>query len=465
MNHHHAIPSLSLCFLIGLGAFASTALGQNNSEIFAEISGDPRAGSDGDLVVAAGQTVEWTRPGDDTSIYRFSSINIGAGATLKIRANHPGMKEGRPLYFLVNGPVVIDGTIDLNGEKGGDCLAENYAPTESTPGAGGYAGGRGQIYANPLYLVLGTPGRGPGYGIQGQANASHVTGHRPYGNIYLRPLVGGSGGSPYAQGPAHGGVGHSHAGGGAGGGAILIASSDNITLNGAITAAGGNGGNSGDGALDANDGDEIPEHLQGLCNSFRADEGFAGSGGAIRLLAPTISGQGQLDVEGGRDGSNDGQDSDSQASYGRTRLESNAHTHTISTLPQRASRQGRPSPTGLQAPAKPKITVLSVDGVDVRANPDADSRNPDVFFANPVQAMVRFETENVPMRPAFSDVPSQTIVMVVSEDAGVTLNVADGWGIVVDPDFGQPNTNQRARFVAPVTFQPGHSQIYVWIRW
>ena len=455
MNHHHAISSLSLCLLIGLGAFASTALGQNNSEIFAEISGDPRAGSDGELVVAPGQTVQWNLPGDDTSIYRFSRVNIGAGATLKIRANHPGMKEGRPLYFLVNGPVVIDGTLDLNGDRGHDCLDENHVAYHSVPGPGGYAGARGQHHANGLVVTLETTGRGPGGGDHFTDPARHAFGDqsRPaYGNIYLRPLVGGSGGGRGSRDWRA-----NAAGGGAGGGAILIASTDRITVNGIITARGGDGGDTA-----AGPGVEIRADLQGLCRNGRSSPGGGGSAGAIRLLAPTISGQGQLNVDWSQMGNSE-PDHRYRGSYGRTRIEANAHNHSITAVPDYVLRRARPSPTGLQAPLKPRITVLSVDGVDVRENPDGDLGNPDVFFTNAAQAVVRYETENMPLG-------GEHYILVVPEeetyiwvDSLPRENVP--LGIQPDPNWAEDNTDQRARFVATVTFPPGHSQIFVWARW
>jgi hypothetical protein len=102
-----------------------------------------------------------------------------------------------------------------------------------------------------------------------------------YGSPLLIPLVGGSGGG--------GTIGTPGSGGGGGGGAILIASSTEIEI-----AAGG--------LIDATGGSATG----GAWNS--------GSGGAIRLVAPKVSGTGSLDVRGG--GSSGG------AGDGRMRIDS-----------------------------------------------------------------------------------------------------------------------------------------------
>lgn len=110
-------------------------------------------------------------------------------------------KLNGPIFWLTQGPVQIEGTIDLSGDDGG--------VRSSIAGAGGYPGG-----------AAGKPGYGP-------------TGFTP--NSFLVPIVGGSGGKGGAT---------------QGGGALLIASSTSITVNGNIIANGGSssggwGGNGG----------------------------------------------------------------------------------------------------------------------------------------------------------------------------------------------------------------------------
>jgi hypothetical protein len=125
------------------------------------------------------------------NVYHFTTIHVGSGVTLKLSSK----ALSSPVFWLAQGPVQIDGTVDLSGAEGG------RAP--SLAGAGGYPGG-----------AAGKLGYGP-------------AGFTP--NIFLVPLVGGFGGD--------GGETRS---GGAGGGAVLIASSTTITVNGSIIAEGGN---------------------------------------------------------------------------------------------------------------------------------------------------------------------------------------------------------------------------------
>jgi len=166
-------------------------------------------GSDGPLFLTTPGTVLFDprtftprlNPSCD-NIYHFTTIHIGKGVTVKLSSN---ILNG-PVFWLAQGPVQIDGVIDLSGEHGGT--------TPSSGGAGGFAGG---------------PIRKAGYGPDSEFKL----------NAFLVPLVGGSGG-------AGGGT----VGGGAGGGGLLIASSASIALNGSIVADGGSsvdgtGGNGG----------------------------------------------------------------------------------------------------------------------------------------------------------------------------------------------------------------------------
>src|SRR5213594_1666777 len=209
-------------------------------------------GSDGDLsITTPGVTVFDPRTFGppvnpaDSNIFNFKTITIAAGSTLKLS----GANFAAPVYFLAQGDVTINGTIDLNGQDGSSAslLFQRTGPT--IPGAGGYAGGAG-----------GSPGFGPGVG---QFGTGCYTGPLPAfftGNKFLVPLIGGSGGAGYGG-----------SSGGAGGGAILIASSTSITVNGLVSANAGAG---------------VPN-------------GPSGSGGAIRFLANTIGGIGTLSVQGG----------------------------------------------------------------------------------------------------------------------------------------------------------------------
>ncbi|MEM7396064.1 MAG: hypothetical protein AAF492_27335, partial [Verrucomicrobiota bacterium] len=90
-----------------------------------------------------------------------------------------------------------------------------------------------------------------------------------YGSPLLIPMVGGSG--------AGGTSGNPGRGGGGGGGALLLASNSGITLEGLLLAQGGPGAD----------------------NNFLSTSGHrsqGGSGGAIRLVAPVVSGGGSINA-------------------------------------------------------------------------------------------------------------------------------------------------------------------------
>jgi hypothetical protein len=159
-------------------------------------------GADGALVLTTPGTITFDpktfnpplNPSGD-NIYHFTNIHVGSGVTLRLSS-----KSLRgPVFWLSQGPVWIDGKIDLEGADG--------SVTPSIAGAGGFSGGAV---------------RKLGYGPAGYVP-----------NIFLVPLLGGRGGD-----------GGEILGGGAGGGALLIASSTSITVNGTISA---NGGSSTDG--------------------------------------------------------------------------------------------------------------------------------------------------------------------------------------------------------------------------
>lgn len=225
-----------------------------------------------------------------TATFHFTSIHIAAGVTLRI----PSRRFRGPVVWLSQGPAQIDGTIDLSGQDG----TGGTATKPSMPGAGGYEGG-----------TRGASGYGPGGG-----NA----GGRFTGNRYLVPLVGGSGGA-----------GAVDCGGGAGGGALLIASSDSITVNGAILANGGNAAQE--------------------CGAS------GGSGGAIRLVAQSISGSGVISARGGRPDGGDG----------RLRLEALA-TNFTGSLSRSPVSFGRPFGLFLPPTPQPRLEVVSVDGIPVK---------------------------------------------------------------------------------------------------
>jgi len=208
---------------------------------------------------------------DGDSIYHFTSITIPAYVTVKLRADEAG---SAPIFWLATQAVIIDGTLDLSGEDGHD--ASPAAPrTVSIPGPGGFGGGIGGLPPT----IDPQDGFGPGAGVTVLASGfSRIAGHatagcstctNTYGNAFLLPFIGGSGGGGNGDDSRPG------SGGGAGGGAILIASSVSIRVNGQVLADGG---------------------VQG---GFSSGEIFGGrgSGGAIRLAAPSFDGNGAISAK------------------------------------------------------------------------------------------------------------------------------------------------------------------------
>ncbi len=193
---------------------------------------------------------------------QFTTITIPQNITVKFIRN----ALNTPVYLLASGDISIDGTIEVNGESGTDSRGgfggpggfDGGAPRDNRPGSvpgDGYGPGAGAAVVGDRLATIGRAA----YGTLPQVAPAPADG-QIYGTQLLMPLAGGSGGGGYSL------EAFASAGGGGGGGAILIASSTRIRHNGAVRAWGG-----------------APN----------------GSGGAIRLLAPAIDGQGLLDVTGG----------------------------------------------------------------------------------------------------------------------------------------------------------------------
>lgn len=223
-------------------------------------------GSYGPLNVTANTTLQVPPDG----IFHCTTITVAAGTILTFKRN----ALNTPVYLLATGDVVINGLISLDGTRGNNL-------TGGQGGPGGFDGGQpGAVGTQP------GDGHGPGAGRAGDNNSTATgagagayglkvalggsTRHGDtYGSALLVPLVGGSGGG--------GTIGTPGTGGGGAGGAILVASSTRIQIAGGIRARGG---------------------------TETASAYNFGSGGAIRLVAPQISGNGGLDVRAREGNSN-----------------------------------------------------------------------------------------------------------------------------------------------------------------
>jgi hypothetical protein len=337
-------------------------------------------GADGALnITAAGVTTFTAKPVGGGNVYNFTTINIAVGSTLKLS----GSVFPLPLYFLATGAVTISGTIDLSGQSSvpagtsGELSSELIGPT--TPGAGGYGGGSAAYGGNAAL-----PGLGPGAGGVGGCGEGSFT-----GNQYLVPLVGGSGGG-----------GSTNGSGGAGGGALLIASSVSITVLGTITAAGGSGETS-------------PYVYPG-----------GGAGGGIRLVAPTIAGNGTLTAAGGPSCGSSG--------IGVIRMEAFTNSFSGTTT----GTLYLATPFNLFVPAstgQPSVMVTSIGGVAVPASPTGSFTMPDVTLNSSSPLTINITATNIPAgttATVYFDTesnPSQSVVstpLAATSTAGVTTATA-----------------------------------------
>jgi len=416
-----------ISLLVGVGltavaviAFALTALvhSQAGNDLPPFDSGSN--GSDGALILETPGTIlfdprNFNHPldQDGDGVYHFTEIRIGAGVTVKLSSVPLGTK---PVVWLAQGAVQIDGTVDLDGENGHD---QTTISRPSISGAGGYGGAAGGGVSGGIDLNGDGPGAGrggridqqgsgAGHASPGRQGAGGLPGGSPYGNNFLSPLLGGSGG----------GAG-GNAGGGAGGGAILITSSVRITVDGTVTASGGNGG------------------VKPTC----CRSGGGGSGGAIRIMAPIINGTGFLNVGYG---SGDSPIRLGDGSLGRMRLEAFRHEFTGRTNP--TPTRSTPGPVFPLLP-QPTVRVLSVAGANVPSNPAGDLLRPDLTIDSQSNAEIQIQSQNIPA------------------GTKVQLNIfsENGTGQVVESTPLDMHMNGRA--TASVTLPPGISRFHVQATW
>lgn len=121
------------------------------------------------------------------NIFNFTTITIPTGVTLKLS----GAKVPAAMYWLAQGDVDIEGTIDLTGANGGSATLDVDVRVPATPGPGGYSGGVGS-YLNQNQNA--TAGNGPGGGAASPSYCTNATGGVFSGDQFLVPLVGGFGG-------------------------------------------------------------------------------------------------------------------------------------------------------------------------------------------------------------------------------------------------------------------------------
>ena len=360
---------------------------------------------------------------DGDSVFHFTEITIPASVTVRLDATTFG---SRRVVWLSSGPIQIDGVLDLSGQRG----ASQDESFVAIPGAGGYFGGVRWNGSGPNQTAGQGPGGAPqtnttgnwssgagaGHGFSGEPDElGNNQGGSAYGNKFLFPMLGGSGGAGgYNTSPFLGD-------GGAGGGALLLASSQTININGNLSADGGAGGHNG-------------------TSSFPSSGG-GGSGGALRLMAQSISGTGVISALGGQETGSGGSFKSGTGSPGFIRLEAYNISFNGSIEPSPAMVTPGPvfPPTSSAA-----IRVVRIDGVDVAADPKGSVFNPDAAITNAQAVTVEMTTTGIPVG---------TILDIVLHNQ--TTGTSNYTSNPVSGSLGNGTAT------AEITFPPGHNSIYV----
>jgi hypothetical protein len=313
----------------------------------------------------------------ESGVFNFTTINIPQNVEVRFTKN----SKNTPVTILATGNVIIAGRIfvdgtDWNGRFGGE------------GGPGGFRGGNG---GTPLDSINGTPGDGPGGGGgavggttgvgSGGAGGFFGTGQNGilktgdgvvgqggarYGTRVLLPLIGGSGGGGGSSSVGSNSVG---GGGGGGGGAILIASSGSISFPTNSDSSRGIYARSGEGGP-----------------RFGSASGGSGSGGAIRVVANTVSGTPCLNVSSGPNNFNV-----PTGSSGIIRVEGFDLSQYVPRCSTNEQTLGQPNPVTLSN--SPTLKIASVGGIAAPANPVGSiNAPPDIVVptsvSNPVQVVV-----------------------------------------------------------------------------
>jgi hypothetical protein len=337
------------------------------------------------------------------NIFNFTTITIPSGVTVKLSGN----TLNGPVFWLAQGDVDIEGTVDLSGGSGYDNTAQAFFRVPSVPGSGGYAGGVGGFGTQ-----VALPGSGTGGGKAG--DSSNQAGDGVFGgNHFLIPLVGGSGGGG-GWNPRNDGV--FNAAGGAGGGALLIASSTRIVVNGTINANGGRAGQ------------PYVEYAGG------------GSGGAIRLVSNALAGSGTLTTVGGTNFRGGG------GGPGIIREESTSTFFGGNV--QGTLAESTPFRLLLPTAGSPSANVISINGISVTPNPNTF---PDITINSGSPVPVVIQTQNVPTNAAIA-------LTILDEN-----NVADA--VLQAPPLSNCTPSNVCTTTVEVTFPFGGSYGLTKVTW
>jgi plastocyanin len=332
-------------------------------------------------------------------VFKYSSVNVAAGATVTF-TNHPSKA---PVVWLVSGDVTIEGMVKLDGQAG------QTTPALAEPGPGGFRGASGKYSTD----VDAGAGFGPGGGFRDAKGGAYGSGTAPYGNPSLVPLIGGSGGSAVTGKPQ---------GAGAGGGALLIASSGTVTINGTISANGGDGPSYG----------------------YQVFTG-GGSGGGLRVVCSTLAGTGILNALAGRGGRY------AAAGLGRIRIERVDNNNTLQVNPDPSVVPLTDGDTALVWPPAdaPTVKIVSIGGVAAPDDPRASfgTHGADVALPETTTIQVVIETTGV-------EQAAQVQVRLTPRSNGDAVVVDATMDSVVAP--GPP---EILRWIADVPVGNGYSAV------
>lgn len=376
-------PQISVAILVGMTLLPTISRAQINSG---------STGSDGALdfsAITTSTNIVIDMHDHPTGIYNYTYINIPGVVTVSFIPN----ANNTPVTWLVQSNVVINGVVALSGQTVNNVTGGAGGPGAwaggnggSVPGFGLGPGGGGSI---------GVYGNGGSFGSQGNIGGTDAPAGLVYGNLFLIPLTGGSGGG-----------GASSSAGGGGGGAILIAASGSISINGQIDAIGG----------------------------YSYNYGGGGSGGAVRLVTETLSGTGELYAYGGGGAGNGGD--------GRIRIDALQNGFGGSIVGE--FTQGFQPIIIPVAGQGAQLTIASVGGTSVSANPSGQLATPDAIVsgqqANPIPVTVN--CLNIPLNTpitvtvtpangsAVSAVGYNNTGTAASSTATVSLVMPRGGGII-----------------------------------
>lgn len=370
------------------------------------------AGSDGSFG-PINITADTTIPLPPDGIINATTVDVAEGFTLKFTPN----EFNTPVYLLASGAVNIAGIIDVRGIVGTSTVGGQGGPggfAGGNPGSFGVSPGDGEGPGGGMggTLTQNPDGAGSGsYGNQGSQSGSIGKG-ATYGSALLIPIIGGSGGGGSEGSPGVGGSG--------GGGAVLIASDIQVDVasTGRIDASGGS------------------------TPSSAARQ--AGSGGAVRLIAPKVSGAGQIWclsrwTNGGTSGSN-------YAGIGRIRVDTIDRTElNLDFQPGGFTSVGANMvifPTPL-----PRLDIMEVAGQNVTLD-----------TSNSVFVDLGFNAD-----------PNRTVT-VRAQDFGKVVNIAvilqpvNGDRIIYEDSIDNSAANPATKAINVVFPVNTQTKVFVWTR-